>query len=406
MKIPSVLVLAAWILCMSQSPSYGGMPEARIAAVLQQVKEKYPELLTNPEKKKRKSMAQFGYNLSYFSIPLFPIRGFIEPDDFGTHSYGKPSAGEKNGCIYTYRGGFIDFSHIRVAADWTVYLALKIISEDSGFDLPPEAGTLHLQIKNTDQLTETDILNLAQKIAFERLTWHEVASWYYHPPYHLISEQASAFTPEDQYSNFAGTEIGKRIAARIMKCDNSKPYSEIATEEIRNFISMLEPVSSKKETKRAYDKVDRSRQKKLPAAERNSDVWWDSRVIFRDQRYVFKRNLDIGPVITPWCVENFCGEGKSGPQVFHVPGKTQAGLPLYLFYEFRITPDPEMFKSENDNGPAHDAFSSFRTEEFHRILSVVSAEMEKVLLSGFDRRDDRDPVLRYKNLRRIVFASS
>src|SRR5690242_11468061 len=47
----------------------------------------YPEQLTNPQKKSRKSMAQFGYNLSYFTIPIFPITEFVNPNNLGVHSY-------------------------------------------------------------------------------------------------------------------------------------------------------------------------------------------------------------------------------------------------------------------------------------------------------------------------------
>ena len=96
----------------------------------------YPEQLTSPEKKKRKSFAQFGYGLSFFAFPLFPITDFIDPDNFGEHSFGKPDIKEKNGSLYTCKGGFMDFSHIRVAADWTVYLAFQLLNEQKEMDLP------------------------------------------------------------------------------------------------------------------------------------------------------------------------------------------------------------------------------------------------------------------------------
>ena len=44
--------------------------------------------------------------------------------DLGTHGYYYRSA-ENNGVAYTARGGHIDTTHLRVAADWTAFLAAK-----------------------------------------------------------------------------------------------------------------------------------------------------------------------------------------------------------------------------------------------------------------------------------------
>ena len=48
---------------------------------------------------------------------------FIGPN-LGKHGY-KSQPGEKNGIAYTCRGGDIDVIHVRIAADWTAYLATK-----------------------------------------------------------------------------------------------------------------------------------------------------------------------------------------------------------------------------------------------------------------------------------------
>ena len=348
-------------------------------------------------------MSQFGYNLSYFSIPLFPITGFIDPKNFGTHSYSQPHAGEHNGSLYTCRGGFIDFSHLRAALDWTVYLTFKILSDPSDFDLPPEAGMLKLQFKKTDQLTAKDIASLAQKIAFERLEWHEVASWHYHPPYHWRTDQQSAFTPEDTYSNFLGTEIGKKIALRILLQLDTKPFAEIATEEIKKEIDLLFPVSSKKESKLAYDIVDRYKQMKLPADVRNSDVWWDSHIVFRDQRYIFKRDIDLGPVIDPWLVPASAQTGcitAQRPEILMVPEKTEAGKSFYDYYVFTIIPDTEMFYGRKHQ-LIHTPFPEFTTRHYNAITHIIAEEMEKIFLAGFDERDCCDPVYDFKNVKRV-----
>lgn len=248
-------------------------PSAQKEAYRQFIADHYPEQLTSPEKKKRKNFAQFGYGLSFFPVPLFPITGFIDPHNFGEHSYGQPGVKEKNGVLYTCRGGFIDFSHMRVALDWTVYVTFRTLCEGGEMELPSHDGKLKLRLKNTERLSLDDLTSMSQKIAFERLTWHELCSWYYHAPNFTFNERQSAFTPEDTYSNFLGTVIGKKVALRILQKQEGLPYEQIATEEIEKQIALLQPVTDKKQSRQAYDIVDAYEQAHLPAAERNKDVW-------------------------------------------------------------------------------------------------------------------------------------
>lgn len=342
----------------------------------------FPEQLTNPEKKKRHSYSQFGY--------IFPMREFIVPGNFGKHSYGQPDRGEKNGCIYTCKGGFIDFSHLRVALDWTVYLTFRMITEEGNFDLPPEAGRLELHFKNTEKLNLEDISTLAQKIAFERLLWHEVASWHYHRPHHFFSEQLSAFTPEDLYSNFVGTVIGKKVALHLLNNTEGLSYSEVANEEIEKYILSLEPLPDKKGTIKAYKIVDFTRQQKLPEVERNNDVWWESSIIFIDQRYVFKRYMDIGPQLKPWLVpaaETLGCQAYPDEEILKIPQKTKAGKLLNNYYEFRISPDKKLFTSTGPQKHRHPPFEPFLTRDFEEIVEHVGKQMEGVLGKNYDKRN-------------------
>jgi hypothetical protein len=385
----------------------GGNEQSVRASIAHHIDLYYAEQLTNPQKKSRKSMAQFGYNLSYFAIPTLPITEFINPSDFGIHSYSESGRKEKNGSLYTCRGGFIDFSHMRAAADWTVYLAFTILKDPGDLTLAPEAGTLKLHFTNTDELSIEDIAGMAQRIAFERLEWHEVASWHYHHPYHIRSDQQSSFTPEDTYSNFLGTEIGRRIVLRIINHSETRPYEDIATEEIADMISSLEPVAGKNESKKAYDIVDRYKQLKLPADERNNDVWWDSNIIFRDQRYVFKRDINPGPQIDPWLVPESDMLGcplVQSPEIFSVPSVTRSGISYYNYFTFTITPDSAMFYGRN-NKLVHIPFSAFTTDHYPAIVSIIAQEMEKIFHAGFDQRDCCDPVSDFKNLRRVGLAA-
>jgi hypothetical protein len=349
-------------------------------------------------------MSQFGYNLYLFRLPLYPIYEFINPKNFGIHSYGKPDRKEQNGVIYTCRGGFVDFSHLRAAADWSVFLTFKILAEGGDFDLPSESGSLKLTFQNLDDLTIEDIASMAQKIAFERLLWHETASWYYHLPNHR-TEQQSAFTPEDTYSNLLGTLIGKNIALRILRDFESASYEQIATEEIEKTIASLHPLTTIEGSKRAYDLVDRYKQSKLPETQRNKDIWWDSQMIFMDPRYIFKRDMNIGPKIEPWLVPQQAQLGcftETKGMVITVPQKTHAGVSLYNYYQFAISPDPSLFINKRTKRQCHAPIHPFTTQNFDKVINHVKTDMQEKLSSGFDKRDEADPVASYKKLRRVI----
>jgi hypothetical protein len=372
------------------------------------IKDLFSKQLEYPQKKNRVSQCQFGYNLFLTSMPLYPITEFINPKKFGTHSYGGGGIKENNGSLYTCRGGFIDFAHMRTAADWTTYLTLKIITEQKDFDLPEEAGTLKLHFNNLQHLSERDIASMAQKIAFERLVWHEVASWYYHMPNHLVMEQQSTFTPEDIYSNALGTEIGKHIALRILNStDTTLNYNEIATEEIEKQIALLNPVDEKKQSKQAYDIVDRFKQLKLPAKKRNKDVWWDSDIVFMDPRYVFKRDVDTGPAIEPWLVphEETLGCSSFNSDTLLIPEKAENGEALNSYYQFTIKPDSSLFFSKRNGRQLHPTFGAFTTNNFEPVIANVKRQMEEKLLPGFDRRNKQDPVAQYGKVKRVLFKN-
>jgi hypothetical protein len=379
---------------------------AKRAAFINHIETHFAEQLTNPQKKNRKSLSQFGYNLSSIPFPVFPITRFINPAKFGLHSYGKPDAKEHNGSLYTCRGGFMDFSHLRCAADWTVYLTFKIITANNDFDLEPEAGSLKLKFQHLDRLTLEDVVSMAQKITFERLIWHEVASWHYHLPNYGSDEQQSTFTPEDLYSDFLGAVIGRNIALRILRNLDTLSYSKIATEEVAKTIASLHPLTTKKASAFAYDIVDRSKQLKLPTAKRNADIWWDSRIIFSDERYCFKRSINTGPEIDPWLVPYSKKLGcpvHPGAEVLLVPERTLSGVSFYDFYEFTITPDSALFYSKMTGKELHILFAAFNTRNFNAPVAVVYKEMEQKLLPGFDKRNSLDPVPSYKSVTRVLF---
>lgn len=400
-----IFLTLSWFLC-----SFTGFADheldAKRAVFIKHISTHFAEQLTDPQKKNRKNLSQFGYNLSFFRFPIFPITDFINPNKFGFHSYGQPNRKEKNGSIYTCKGGFMDISHIRCAADWTVYLTFKIITDSHDFDLPTEAGTLELHFQNLDKLSLEDVASMTQKIAYERLLWHEIASWHYHPPNHLTSEQQSAFTPEDVYSNFLGTLIGNNIALRILNNLDTLSYSQIATEEIRKMVTSLNPMTTKKRSAQAYDIVDRNKQLKLPSAKRNTDIWYDSKIVFTDQRYMFKRDMDIGPTLEPWLVpqsKRLKCPAHPEAKILQVPQQTKAGFSFYNYYEFTISPDSSLFYAKSSGKELHHPFEPFSTRRMDTIVNQIKTEMENILLLGFEKRNRLDPVPFYTGLKKVFF---
>lgn len=405
--LPKIFLTLILFTCCYTAAVAGPDTSTEMAALSKYIKANYPAQLTNPQKKTRKSLSQFGYGLSYTAIPIYNISEFIHPKDFGEHSFGEPNGSENNGVLYTCNGGFIDFSHLRAGLDWAVYATFKLIERIDTLTLEPETGTLKLKFKNLNQLTVEDIASIGQKIAYERLLWHEIASWSYHMPNHFISEQQSTFTPEDVYSNLLGTLIGKRVALRILTKKENLPFTQIANEEIREMIRQLLPLQNEEASKQAYDIVDRHVQGKLPEKERNKDIWWDSKIIFTDARYVFKRYMNIGPAVAPWLVpkqyEKLGCPCEPFVKTLRVPTVTHAGQSLYNYYTFSISPDSSLFFAEKSGKQLHKPFTAFTTQNIAQVVERIGQEMQQMLLPGYNKRNNIDPVPQYEKVKYVLF---
>ena len=76
--------------------------------------------------------------LRFGSYPSSTLATKFLGADIGTHGY-YYTYSEKNGIVYTLRGGHIDTAHVRIAADWTAYLSAltykHVMDNESGFEL-------------------------------------------------------------------------------------------------------------------------------------------------------------------------------------------------------------------------------------------------------------------------------
>ncbi|HBB6657785.1 TPA: DUF4056 domain-containing protein [Salmonella enterica] len=251
----------------------------------------------------------FGYNLQVevlnIPVPLYELDNVVTVDDLGKHLYNdKPMAGlanlvgmgrERNGIIYTSRGGFIDTAHIRDTADMTVYLFSQLL---------PKMGQSFV-LRLGDELTERRVVFncftppmdederialaawLSAHLAFHLAAWHEIAQWYGFASIPGFSEEVSAFSPEDLYSNL----LGARIAVSLIL------HGDTTTEVAYN---------------RAMDSALPKALKELGAQPANitrfhfdmlDGHWWDSKKRVPEKYLVLLRNYDVSddrlPIVVP-----------------------------------------------------------------------------------------------------------
>jgi hypothetical protein len=168
----------------------------------------------------------FGYNLKAqawgIPVPFYQLGNLVDADRLGTHHYNDSAfnaisnllgiGSEQLGLIYTHRGGFIDIAHVRDTADNTLFLFSQLLprlGQQWHIDLSPELATRRIQLNAFSPPQDaaqryTLAAYLAGEIAFQMAAWHEIAQWYGYRSVPGFSEEVSAFSPEDLYSNLLG----------------------------------------------------------------------------------------------------------------------------------------------------------------------------------------------------------
>ncbi len=240
---------------------------------------------------------------------------WADPDNMGVHDYASGRK-EKDGILYTCRGGHIDTPHVRKAADWTAYLAGKTLNRlkrgNTRFSFklweptryyvtvgyPP--GWSRLGRQERERIAREVSILLGQYLAFNALTWHEIVTWFGYRPTPWYPEFPSAFSWEDTYSNLLGTHL----AVRAMR-DGTRPYNEAMTVALDEELRWL-GVQPKDVAKRAAKAV--------------RGVWWTGTLLFLVD--IRKRNLDIGlddGLVTPSLVPDLPECAGAEPQSYPVP---------------------------------------------------------------------------------------
>jgi hypothetical protein len=254
---------------------------------------------------------------------------FLDADSMGKHHFGS-SCFEKNGIVYTCKGGHIDIAHARIAADNVRYLQgmarknllrgnrnfeFKLKVEPSTYyvtlEYPPNWQNLSRKEKNK-MIGELSI-ETASYLTYVMTTWHEVLTWFGFKCMAFVPEQPSAFSWEDLYSNVFGIKIGA-----LALQDKKHGYNEAVTIAFHKELRKL-GIQSKETAKKASEKM--------------RGIWYDG-ILIAEMKV---RNLDIGiddGFVTPMLVPGVCRD--ASPEPLSVPKL------YYLYtYGFKMTLDIE-----------------------------------------------------------------
>ena len=239
--------------------------------------------------------------------------------ELGTHAYYYRRA-EDNGVLYTRCAGHIDTTHLRIAADWTAFLAAKsyrhLMQGESSFSfgmiadrsrhemhITYPANWSSLSPEQRDRLAREAALIMGPYMAFTMVTWHEILTWFGYKSVGIVPEFHSSFSWEDTYSNLLGTVL----AARALR-DTQHTYDQAMTivlnEEMRRL--GVQPAAVAKQ-------ASASVQYK----------WYSGSIgTFINMK---KRGLDIGAddgFVTPILVPNVPGCEGAQPAPVPLPGST------------------------------------------------------------------------------------
>jgi hypothetical protein len=274
------------------------------------------------------------------AYPSSNIGTFFIGPNMGDHGYCFRLS-EKDGIAYTCRGGHIDIIHVRIAADWTAYLAATtyrhLMGHESGFSCGLAVDRSKSIItftypSNWDSLPKIQQMAIAKEIAlavgpyltFTMTTWHEMLTWYGFKCMGPFPEFPSAFSWEDSYSNLLGTIVG----AQALR-DSQHQYNDAVKIAIDRQMQTLgiQPASVARQ-----------------ASESVRGKWFTGNVIFHVN--MMKRNFDIGlrnGYLTPTLVPGVAACPNPQPMPLPVPR-----LDAVRKYGFSVNVEIEPHEWEKD----------------------------------------------------------
>jgi hypothetical protein len=300
-----------------------------------------------------RTCCSFGTEMQMFGLPGIKLTEITSLDKIGTHHYlGDKS--EENGIVYSRRGGFIDMGHLRDQVDWTAFLYLQLTKNKSAEKLEMilghEGGEKTLNAKIPSSLTDSDLVLLAGKIAYDLSVWHEIATWFGASTIPFIPERYSI---EDPFSNLLGVTIG------IKALQSELPFEEAVTNIIDETLKNMDVVFNEAETYMAMESV--------------RDIWWTRERKLPSSRVLLKRQIQVYPCLQPWLVPGWTSENKE-PIELIVPELASNGVPLNNYYqlEFKLNykfPFRKIFPERKDR--------NITQNDFDRLLARVVSEVNE-----------------------------
>jgi hypothetical protein len=245
---------------------------------------------------------------------------YPDPFHLGPHSY-RFNMWERNGIVYTCRGGHIDVTHLRKAADWTAYLACRVrqtllsdktrlsyrMREPSKYRIVFEYPKVWTSLPpETRERVASDVaIQVAQYCTFTGMVWHEILTWFGYKSIGFYPEYPSAFSWEDVYSNL----VGSRVAVEALR-DPDRGYEEAMTALIDQELQRLGV---------------KPRHTAWKAGEAVRGQWFVGDFLFCD---MVKRNFDVGwddGFVTPWLVSGMTECSSEAPALHGVPDLSSLG---------------------------------------------------------------------------------
>ncbi|MDJ0853171.1 MAG: DUF4056 domain-containing protein [Myxococcota bacterium] len=265
-----------------------------------------------PIRKRLRPCCAFGAELQAklgpIPIPFYSISNVLGPEDLGPHTYdsgvllvkyGEAAEvllnQERNGLVYTCRGGFIDTAHVRDYADWAVYVAAQIgraLETGVTIDLGDEGGARRVVVSPIPRERLEDLgrrrtaSGLAHWLVFHMSIYHEIVTWFGWAAVPGFSEFASSFSPEDLYSNLLGVKLTSASILRFT-ANTERQYNRSIGDWLQSALEYLEPVPQ---------------ELGIEASADLDGHWWNSKARLPDPDLVLRRNFDNDAQVAPWTV--------------------------------------------------------------------------------------------------------
>ncbi|APR81835.1 Hypothetical protein A7982_07184 [Minicystis rosea] len=332
-------------------------------------------------------------------VPGYSTSNIIGVADLGRHEYDNGPVTlnqdlarlvtvEKNGLVYTCRGGFVDTAHVRDNADTTLFLTMQIVAALPGptiVTIDGDGATKRVVLKAVppelmDPLGRWEVaIMLAQWASFQLSIWHEIVTWYGYESFPGFSEKVSAFSLEDLYSN----ALGARIAGGLLRNQRVRTradWDDLVPAWIAASLQRLGALSSDL-GRRAMKSVD--------------GRWWDSSKQLPDWTLVTHRNFELGPRVEPWRLSDV--DLPADPVLAAACSQSPAALPLEIPEHIGRTAIRDLVSLDFEVkpwAPASFPFADAKARrvtnaDFARIVETIRREAQQTFGAGFDRPGEK-----------------